>query len=110
MVLLTFGAAHASTGDVRIEQQFSGIPVFALVDKLCVHAVTVCGRELQPLGVEVGGTFTVRIENHYKSTYECAMIDGVATWVPTTVEGTCNSPPVVTLPAKYDETDAWNVG
>jgi hypothetical protein len=94
----------------QVEQQLSGIPLFSPHIKLCTKAVRVCARELQPLGVEIGGTFTVKIEDHYKSTYECSVVNGVPTWLPTSVEGSCEAQPVILLPAKYDVGEAWNVG
>lgn len=94
----------------KVELQLSGMPVFSPGTQLCTRAVSVCARELQPMGVEIGGTFTVKISGHYKSTYECGLVDGIPTWVPTAIEGSCEAQPVIFLPAKYDVGEAWNVG
>lgn len=78
--------------------------------KLCTHAVTVCAREMQPLGVPIGGSFTVRIDDHFSATYECIMLDGKPRWAPTAQQGGCVEQPVILLPAKYDADDPWNIG
>ncbi len=108
---LTANAASIVAAEVpMVEQQLSGMPIFSPGATLCTRAVSVCARDLQPLDVEVGGTFTVKIADHYKSVYECHMVDGTPAWLPTSVEGSCEAQPVILLPAKYDIDEAWNVG
>lgn len=85
-----------------------GIRLTGGTGTLCANTVLVCGRKLNPLGTEIGGHFTVRINRTFRSTYECAIMGGRPVWVPTSSEGTCEEVPVIMLPAKYDE--AWNVG
>ena len=117
MILGAFFVQSAAAADSvvvlakpEVDQLVSGIPIFSPGAKLCTKAVTVCARQLQPLGVEIGGTFTVKIEDHYKSTYECSIVDGKPTWLATSVEGSCEPQPIILLPAKYDADEAWNVG
>ncbi|MBI1273501.1 MAG: hypothetical protein GC131_05415 [Alphaproteobacteria bacterium] len=93
--------ASISTGGMNIMNDVPGV---------CASAVTVCGRQLNPVAAELGGGFTVKIDGHFRSSYECNMIEGRPAWVPVTVEGTCESVPVIMLPARYDEDEAWNVG
>lgn len=78
--------------------------------KLCNEALTVCARAMQPLGVPVGGSFTVKIEDHFSATYECIMLDGQPRWAATAQQGSCAPQPVILLPAKYDADDPWNIG
>lgn len=78
--------------------------------KLCSEALTVCARAMQPLGVPVGGSFTVKIEDHFSATYECIMLDGKPRWAATAQQGSCAQQPVILLPAKYDADDPWNIG
>lgn len=78
--------------------------------KLCSEALTVCARAMQPLGVPVGGSFTVKIEDHFTATYECIMLDGKPRWAATAQQGSCAPQPVILLPAKYDADDPWNIG
>lgn len=78
--------------------------------RLCTEAVTVCARDMRPLGVAVGGSFTVRIEDHFSATYECTMIDGKPRWIAINEQGACAPQPVIFLPAQYDADDPWNVG
>ncbi|MBP7252500.1 MAG: hypothetical protein KBA75_03330 [Alphaproteobacteria bacterium] len=78
--------------------------------KLCSEALTVCARAMQPLGVPVGGSFTVKIEEHFTATYECIMLDGKPHWAATAQQGSCAPQPVILLPAKYDADDPWNIG
>ncbi len=78
--------------------------------KLCSEALTVCARAMQPLGVPVGGSFTVKIEDHFSATYECIMLDGKPRWAATAQQGSCAPQPVILLPAKYDADDPWNIG
>ena len=100
-----------ASGVPKLEQKIGSIPMFRTAPpQLCTRAVSVCARELQPLGVEIGGTFTVKIERHYRSTYSCAIVNGKPAWVVISTEGSCEAQPVITLPAKYDDDEAWNVG
>ncbi|MGB4101483.1 MAG: hypothetical protein WBK91_06215 [Alphaproteobacteria bacterium] len=103
-------AASIVAAETPKVEQLSGLPIFNHGGPLCTNAVTVCARALQPLSVAIGGTVTVRIADHHKSVYECRMINGVPTWLPTSVEGSCEAQPVIMLPAKYDASEAWNVG
>lgn len=84
--------------------------VYAGNGKLCNEALTVCARAMQPLGVPVGGSFTVKIEDHFTATYECIMLDGKPRWAATAQQGSCAPQPVILLPAKYDADDPWNIG
>ena len=95
--------------NLRTEEASGSIWAFT-PPQLCTRAVSVCARELQPLGVEIGGTLTVKIERHYRSTYSCAIVNGKPAWVVISTEGSCEAQPVITLPAKYDDDEAWNVG
>lgn len=104
------GDSFTETTSLKVDRPPSPLPALQDKTSLCNQAVTVCAREMQPLGVEVGGTFTIKIEEHYTSTYVCKMINGVPTWISTETQGSCEPQPVITLPAQYDEDEAWNVG
>lgn len=102
---------NATVSLVTLQPGGEGLaPVYAGGGKLCTEAVNVCAREMQPLGVPVGGSFTVKIEDHFTATYECIMLDGKPRWAPTAQQGSCAAQPVILLPAKYDADDPWNIG
>lgn len=77
---------------------------------LCTEALTVCAHAMQPLGVPLGGSFTVKIKDHFTATYECTMIDGKPRWAPTVQSGSCAAQPVIILPAKYEADVPDNMG
>ncbi len=77
---------------------------------LCTEALTVCAHAMQPLGVPLGGSFTVKIKDHFSATYECTMIEGKPRWAPTTQTGSCAAQPVIILPAKYESDVPDNLG
>jgi hypothetical protein len=77
---------------------------------LCTEALTVCAHAMQPLGVPLGGSFTVKIKDHFTATYECTMIDGQPRWAPTVQAGSCAAQPVIILPAKYEADVPDNMG
>jgi hypothetical protein len=67
----------------------------------CTDPLTVCARAMRPSGVPVGGSFTVRIEDHFTSTYQCMLIEGRPRWIEADQQGACAPPPVIFLPAHY---------
>lgn len=77
---------------------------------LCTEALSVCAHTMQPLGVPLGGSFTVKIKDHFTATYECTMIDGQPRWAPTIQAGSCGAQPVIILPAKYEADVPDNMG
>ena len=77
---------------------------------LCTEALTVCSHAMQPLGVPLGGSFTVKIKDHFSATYECTMLDGKPRWAPTVQSGSCAAQPVIILPAKYEADVPDNMG
>lgn len=97
--------AHAT---IDVTDSFSGIMITE-GQQLCNQAVMVCGRQLAPLPSELGGSFTVKINSHFRSTYECSMLRGQPQWVSIISEGTCEEVPIITLPNKY-ENEADGVG
>lgn len=102
---------NASVSLVTLQPSGGGLPpLYAGGGKLCTEAVNVCAREMQPLGVPLGGSFTVKIEDHFTATYECIMLEGKPRWAPTAQQGSCAAQPVILLPAKYDADDPWNIG
>jgi len=103
-------AQQISLVTVPAAEDITPAPVYAGNAARCTEAVTICARAMQPLGVAVGGSFTVRIEDHFSATYECTMINGTPRWAPATQKGSCAPQPVIILPAKYDDDDPWNVG
>ncbi len=107
----TFDNASVSLVTIQPDGASSALPpLYAGGGKLCTEAVNVCAREMQPLGVPVGGSFTVKIEDHFTATYECIMLEGKPRWAPTAQQGSCAAQPVILLPAKYDADDPWNIG
>lgn len=116
--LILAGLAAPAAADDALRHPISSVTLpaetssdlYAGNGKLCSEALTVCARAMQPLGVPVGGSFTVKIEEHFTATYECIMLDGKPRWAATAQQGSCAPQPVILLPAKYDADDPWNIG
>jgi hypothetical protein len=115
-LLMLFTAAQAATPQPEPQTASVGIGGINLNDineaprTMCSSSVVVCGRQLDPLSVELGGGFTVKIDSYFRSSYECSIVNGQPTWVALTTEGSCEPVPVIMLPASYNEDEAWNVG
>jgi hypothetical protein len=116
--LILAGVAAPVSANDALRRPISSVTLPATTDsdlyagggKVCSEALTVCARAMQPLGVPVGGSFTVKIEDHFTATYECIMLDGKPRWAATAQQGSCAPQPVILLPAKYDADDPWNIG
>jgi hypothetical protein len=110
LLVLNFPAHADTTESLTASIGDGGIRLLNDAPHLCTTSVVVCGQQLNPLTVEVGGGFTVKIDSHFRSSFECSIVNGQPNWVQLTNEGSCEPVPIITLPAAYDEDEAWNVG
>ncbi len=100
--LLGLNLATPAYAETNIASTVEGI-VITEYQPVCDQVVMICGRQLAPLASEIGGSFTVKINGHFRSTYECTMSKGAPQWVSIMAEGTCEEVPIITLPSKYED-------